>query len=100
ARKRRERGMRGSADEIDRSVAQRHIAFINRIDQLEGDIEAFLLETAQLDGGDGGKIRVRDHVGGGEFHISNSGVPRFISVKSGDRRKTKAPLSPGRTGRG
>src|SRR6516165_1226188 len=65
---------RGSADEIDRAVAQRRVALVDGVDELERDIEAFLLEAIKLDRGDRGEIRVRDHVGHGEFHVSNSSL--------------------------
>src|SRR5262249_17439436 len=70
--KRRQRGMRGSADKIDRALAQRRVALVHGVDQLERDIEAFLLEATELYGGDRREIRVRDHVGVGELHVSNS----------------------------
>jgi len=60
--------MGGSADEIDRAGAQCRVALIDGVDQLERDIEAFPLEKAELDRGNGGEIRVRDHVGHGKFH--------------------------------
>src|SRR5262249_52251172 len=68
-RKRRQRGMRGAANEIDRAVAHRRVAFVDRVDQLERNVEAFLLEATELDRRDRGKIRVRDHVGYGELHL-------------------------------
>src|SRR5215471_16925767 len=76
--------MRGSADEIDRALAQRRVTLVDRVDQLERDIEAFLLEATELDRGDRGEIRVRDHVGHGELHVSNSsfscGMPSMSCV--------------------
>src|SRR5262245_66148359 len=79
--------MRGSADEIDRALAQRRVALVDGVDQLERDIEAFLLEATELDRGDRGEIRVRDHVGHGEFHVSNSG---FSSSRPGFTRASKS----------
>src|SRR6516165_4441167 len=73
ARKRRQRRMRRSADEIDRAVTQRRVALVDGVDQLERDIEPFPLEATELDRSDRGEVRVRDHVGHGEFHVSNSG---------------------------
>src|SRR5262249_30566502 len=73
ARKCRQRRMRGSTNEIDGAVAQRRVALVDGIDQLERDIQAFPREATELDRGDRGEVRVRDHVGHGEFHVSNSG---------------------------
>jgi hypothetical protein len=50
--------MRGAADEVDLAVAQRRVAVVDRVDQLERDVEAFLLEHAELDCRDRGEIRV------------------------------------------
>src|SRR5215475_11901368 len=76
--------MRGSADEIDRALAQRRVTLVDGVDQLERNIEAFLLEATELDRGDRGEIRVRDHVGHGELHVSNSsfscGMPSMSCV--------------------
>src|SRR3979490_290643 len=69
-------GKAESADEIDRAVAHRRIAFVDRIDHLQRDIEAFLLEEAELDRRDGGKVGVRDHVRDGEFHIATTPLCR------------------------
>jgi hypothetical protein len=48
--------MRRAADQIDRAVAQRRIALVDRVDQLERDIEPFLLEATELDRCDRGKV--------------------------------------------
>ena len=75
--------MRGPADEIDRSVAQSCIGFVDRIDQLKRDVEAFALEHAELDRRDRGEIRVRDHVGNGKLHghSPRAGHPRNGAIK-------------------
>src|SRR5262249_20146782 len=52
------------------------VTLVDGVDQLERDIEAFLLEATELDRGDRGEIRVRDHVGHGELHVSNSNLMR------------------------
>src|SRR6266849_2444033 len=67
-RERRQRCMGGAADEIDGAVAQRRVALVDGVDQLERDVEALLAEQAELDRRDGGEIRVRDHVRHGELH--------------------------------
>ena len=67
-RKRRRRRMRRAADEIGLAVAQRLVAFADRIDQLQLRIEALFLEEAHLHRGDGGEIRVGDEIGNDDFH--------------------------------
>ena len=89
-RKRRQRRMRGAADEIDRAVAQRHVGLVDRKDQLDLDVEPFLLEESELRGGNRREVRIRDHVGDGEFH----GVG-FDAWRAGERQgksnRSKAP---------
>src|SRR3546814_6966485 len=40
-----------------------------REDELQRDFEPLLLEEAELDGGRGGEIGVRDQVGDGQLHL-------------------------------
>ena len=77
--------MRRAADEIDRAVAQRAIGLVDREDQLQRDVEPFLLEKAELDAATAGKY---------EFEI-RSGTASFISSPSG----IWTALAAGRSGR-
>jgi hypothetical protein len=69
--------MRGSTDEVGRPVAQGRVGLVDRIDQLELDIETLCFETAELDCRYGGKVRIRNHVGYGKLHLS---VSHFFEV--------------------
>jgi hypothetical protein len=57
-RKRGQRRMRRTADEIDRAVAQRRVGLVNWEDHFERDVEALLLEEAELDRGDRREVGV------------------------------------------
>jgi hypothetical protein len=60
--------MGGAADEIDRAVVQRHVGLVDRKDQLDIDVEPFLPKQSELGRGNRREVRIRDHVGHGEFH--------------------------------
>ena len=67
----RQHRVRGAADEIDLAVAQRLVGLVDRIDQLERDIEPFGFEKAELDRGFGNEIgRSKILSGYGEFHCN------------------------------
>src|SRR5208283_1596546 len=60
--------MRRAADKIDRAIAQRAIGLVDRKDELQRDVEPFLLEETKLDRGHGWKIGVRDQIRDSELH--------------------------------
>src|SRR5207237_6353678 len=93
--------------EIDRAVAQRRIAFVDRKNQLEQDVEPLLFEEPQLDRRCGGKIRVRDQVGHGELHDRvfpftrmiyllpiASRMPAAVAIRSASRRANPSACNP------
>src|SRR5215831_8242556 len=81
--------MRRAADEIDRAVTQRRIGLVDREDHFERHIETLGFEESELDRSFGREIRVRDHVGDGEFHGSSSSLAcesGTICAERGDNR--------------
>ena len=61
--------MRRAGDEVERAVAQRFHRLRHGKEQLDFlDVQSFSLEETKLDGGDGGKIGIRDQVGDGDAH--------------------------------
>src|SRR5690606_19660250 len=70
-RKRRQRRMRRTAYEIDVSIAQHLVAAIDRKDQLQLDVEAFVGKTAKLDRSAGREITVRYQVGNSDLHLTH-----------------------------
>ena len=90
--------MRRAADKIDMAVAHLAIGAVDRKDQLERDVEPFLLEEAELDRGGGREIGVRDQVGDSELHREllfryeqpyqdEAGSGRVIEMSNSDRHE-------------
>ena len=92
----RRRRMRRAADKIGFAVAQRLVAFTDRIDQLKLGIDALLLEEAHLHRRDGGKVGVGDEIGDHDFHELLLGRVQFLGrvnvvVTPGREREPTSP---------
>src|ERR1700704_6499969 len=70
ARKCRRHAVRGAADEIDTTIAQHFERPVDRKNQFQRHVEAFVLEKAEFDSRGGWKIRIGNHVRDGNFHGS------------------------------
>src|SRR5271165_4618794 len=73
--------MRRAADEVDGTLAQRLIGFVDGKNELERNIEALAPKETKLNRRGGRKVRVRNDVGNGKFHC----LPRrtIIQYRSG-----------------
>src|SRR6516164_10960623 len=94
-----QRRMCRAADEIDMAVTHLAIGAVDREDQLQRDVEAFVFEEAELDGCYRREIGVRDQVGDSELHREllffairrpyqdDTGSGRVIEMSSSDRHQ-------------
>jgi hypothetical protein len=76
------------ADEADGAIAQCGVGFVNREDQLKRNVEAFLLEEAELDGCGSRKVSIRDDVWDGDLHhedplLGPGAPPRLVQNRAG-----------------
>src|SRR5262249_10147573 len=68
-----EHGMRRATDEIEPPLAQLLVGPGHRIDELDRRVEAFLLEAAELDGGDRREAGRRDEIRDGDAYRHRRG---------------------------
>src|SRR5271169_5991814 len=90
--------MRRAADEIDMAVTHLVIGAVDREDQLQRDVEPFLLEEAECDRGGRREVGVRDQIRHSELHREllfryeqpyqdEVGSGRVIEMSSSDRHE-------------
>ena len=64
--------MSGPADKIRFAVAQPLVRLVDRKHEFEFDVQALLLEEAELNRRDGRKVGVRDQIGNDDLHAQPS----------------------------
>src|SRR5262245_51388831 len=69
-RKRRERRVRRTGDEIDGAVAQRLVSLADWEDQLDRSVDTFARKESELDRGHRWKVGVGDQIGDRDFHAT------------------------------